>query len=308
MWFSVPPSGHCFLPYLLLGSVLVNAIAIPPHGNRLKGSGAASISVPRAAHLPPSLERTAQPEVARAVTPLKPKPVNPADPVNPAEPNAPPPLTPNNPADSNPPPAAKPNNPADTVPAPAVEPHLGQQAPKANAKPDPNGPVPTETEITTLCSVPENKAIVWSGTSDKVHTYKLQAGLTSDSQAYPAGYTLTFRSTDNAKYVEFASRFSRVFARTAKGEVRLMVPWETGPVPTRTFHKDEWPILKEGLATGRITKIIQVNPNNWAEERIYNPTIYGLTKREKVDLNNVPWDVNLDALGEAWKRTNERGQ
>jgi len=61
------------------------------------------------------------------------------------------------------------------------------------------------------------------------------------------------------------------------------------------------------MATGRITKIIQVNPNNWAEERVYDPTTYGLTRRAEVDLSKIPWDVNLDALERAWKRAIKQG-
>ena len=190
--FWLAASMHCLLSWLLLGSSFAEAVPMPPNQKRLEDYSLASIFAPRATDLLPFLGQSEHRRVTRALVPLKPKPINPGDPINPAEPDAPAPLTPEGPKDSKSPPAAKPNNPPESVPGSAFEPHLGQ-APKANAKPDPYGPIPTEAEITTLCSIPDNKAIFWSGTRDKVHTYKMQAGLTSDSQAFPEGYTWTFR-------------------------------------------------------------------------------------------------------------------
>ena len=55
-----------------------------------------------------------------------------------------------------------------------------------------------------------------------------------------------------------------------------------------------------------VTKIVQINPDNFQEPRTCDPKTYGLTKRaEEIDLGNVPWDVDLDALAEAWKRADE---
>jgi hypothetical protein len=223
-------AAHCFLLCLWLGSIFTDASAIPLHERRLDDHSTKSVSAPRNGDLFPFLGQKVHPEFIRALPPVRPRPVKPTkptDPLNPADPDAPTPLTPNNPDDVNPPPAVKPNTPVDSVPAPDPEIRLGQQTPKANAKPDPYGPVPTEAEIATLCSIPENKAIFWSDTADQVHQYKTKAGLVSDSQAYPEGYTWTFRTIKNPtmaqKNDEFAARFSRVFARTAKGEVRVMV-------------------------------------------------------------------------------------
>jgi hypothetical protein len=231
-------SAQSFIPCLLLGSIFTEAIAIPLHKSSLDDYSITSLSVPRDANLFPLLGQKIHQKSTRAVPPLKPqpKPITPADSINPADPDAPAPLTPENPADVNPPPVTKPNNPVDSVPA---QPHLGQQAPKANAKPDPYGPVPTEAEIATLCTVPENKAVFWSGTTrEQLRAYKAKHELVSDANAYPEGYTYTFRNIDDAsikeKDVEFAYRFSRVFARTAKGEVRLMVC-----MPKYQLHKHE---------------------------------------------------------------------
>jgi len=277
--------GQCVLTALLLSNVLVDAIALPIHNDRLQHRDLASTSAPLAVRL----------------TPLKPKPKPAGDPV------PGPPSQHTNPVDSNPPPPLHNSGPDPVAPGAQpdrlVPPTPEQPKPIANPKPDPNGPVPTEAEIATLYSVPKDKSIFWSGTKDQVAKYRAEAGLVSDSRAFPPGYSKTFRGVDRAKDDEFARRFSRVFAKGAQGEVRLMVPWEAGPNPTRVFHQDEWPILKEGLQTGRITKIIQVNPNNFAETRIYDPSLYGLSRRAaEIDMGNVPWDVDLDALAEAWNR------
>ena len=225
----VAASTHCLLSWLLLGGAVVDGLALPIQENQADYLSVASASVRGISSVPPFAKEGDRHKVARVVTPLKPKPIiNPADPVSPTKPDAPEPLAPGSEPDPKAPGAVKPNNPADAVPAPA-DVRLGQ-APKANPKPDPKGPVPTEAEIALQCSIPENKAIFWSGTGDKVHNYKKDAGLVSDSGAFPEGYTQTFRSVDNAKDVEFAYRFSRVFAQTAKGEVRLMV---------RTLHESQ---------------------------------------------------------------------
>ncbi|KAK3197454.1 hypothetical protein GRF29_216g257627 [Pseudopithomyces chartarum] len=162
-------------------------------------------------------------------------------------------------------------------------------------------PVPSLSEISKQCRVPTNKALFWSRTAIPVKAYRAQKGFTTDSQAYPKGYTSRYRGKDAKKDALFAKRFSIAFAMKAKGVVHLMVPWEGGPPAERVFHKDEWPVLKRALKRGTVTKIIQVNPDNYAETKIYDPKEYGLTKRgEEVDLKNVPWDVNIDALRRAW--------
>lgn len=173
-------------------------------------------------------------------------------------------------------------------------------------------PIPSEAQIAQKCRVPRNKALFWSGTSAFAHDYAKLKGLTTDSNAYPGPtkklpvrYTYMFRGKDAAKSQEFANRFSRVFAKKASGTVYLMVPWKTGPNRTRVFHKDEWPQLKKGLQTGRVTKIVQVNPDDFDQTKEYNPKEYGLSKRAaEIDLDNLSWDVDLDALEEAW-RTHE---
>ena len=48
-----------------------------------------------------------------------------------------------------------------------------------------------------------------------------------------------------------------------------------------------------------------MNPDNFDQTKVYDPKEYGLTKRESIDINNVPWDVNLDALEEAWNNSNK---
>lgn len=120
-------------------------------------------------------------------------------------------------------------------------------------------PVPSVAEITRHCRVPKDKALFWSRTAAQVKLYRAQTGLTTDSQAYPKGYTSRYRGKDQKKDALFAKRFSIAFAKKAAGVVHLMVPWEGGPPAERVFHKDEWPILKRNLKRGVVTKIIQVS-------------------------------------------------
>ena len=105
-----------------------------------------------------------------------------------------------------------------------------------------------------------------------------------------------------------------MYAKKATGVVHVMVPWKEGPNPKRFFHEDEWPILKGLLAKGIVTRIVQVNPDDFQETRDYDPKArYGLERRgvmvrewaEKIDLRNVPWDVDLDALAEKWRQEKE---
>ena len=128
-----------------------------------------------------------------------------------------------------------------------------------------------------VCNVPKDKAICWPQTRDDFYEYEKNMGLVGDELAYPPGYVMTFYKIDKPKGREFAAQFSGVYARKATGKLRIMVDWEKGPAPDRVFHSAEWPIIKEGLASGRITEAIQVNPKNHTETRIYDPTIYGLT-------------------------------
>ena len=306
MLFSLPSSpsnwGQAVLPCLLVSSTLINAIAIPAgHGGNQALEVAYQFARDTTEFAPVPEKRHEQNLPRVAPVPVKPpttKPIKPLDPVDPVEP--PPRLNPADPAnpDTAPPVRLNPNDPVAPT-GPDGKPLSTNPGPH----PDLAGPVPSEADITALISVPENKAIFFSGTWEKVEPYRKQTGLYTDTQAYPPGYTAIWKDVDKVKRREFADRFSRVFAKDVKGEVHVMVNWEAGPNPAQVFHSQEWPILKEGLATGRITKLIQVNPNNYAETRIYDPTIYGLTKRtaDAVDLNNVPWDVNLDALDAAVK-------
>lgn len=181
-------------------------------------------------------------------------------------------------------------------------------------------PVPSEREITKKCKVPRNRAIFWSGVWKQTEAYAKQHNLIHDELAYPRGYTLKYMRKNGKAYNErknqlFAKRFSKVFARKSTGIVYVMTPWKDGPKAGRVFAADEWPILKKSMDAGRVTKVIQVNPDNFEESRIYKPERYGLSKREgvarrgvdfDVDLENVPWDVDLDALEEAWKREAEK--
>ena len=162
--------------------------------------------------------------------------------------------------------------------------------------------------------MPKGKAIFWSGVWPETEAYAKQKSLVHDELAYPKGYTLKYMRPNGKAYDEkknqlFAKRFSKVFARKARGVVYAMVPWEKGPRAGRVFAKDEWPILKHSLKAGRVTKIVQVNPGNFKETLEYNPNLYGLTKRAgferrgfdfDINLDNVPWDVNLDALEAAF--------
>ncbi|KAK7191917.1 hypothetical protein PSPO01_02366 [Paraphaeosphaeria sporulosa] len=193
--------------------------------------------------------------------------------------------------------------------------------PKASQKPW-EKPVPSEATIARYCNVPKDKALFWSGmwpqgstsngdwTPKLVLQYAAQKGLKHDESVYPKGYVRRYTRPNGKPYNKkkeqlFAQRFSKVFARKSRGVVHVMVPWKTGPKAGRVFAKDEWPILKRALKTGKVTKIIQVNPADFGETREYDPKIYGLTKRNgggrkgvdfDIDLENVPWDVNLDAL------------
>ena len=202
-------------------------------------------------------------------------------------------------------PAGKPKHPTKTkskAPAKAT----------STAKPEEywKVPIPPQREVDKNCRVPRNKALFWSGTSGPAQEFARLNGLTTDANAFPGPtkkrpvkYTALFRGKDAKKDAEFANRFSRAFAKKAAGTVHLMVPWATGPNPTRVFHQVEWPQLKKRLKSGLVTKIIQVNPADFKDTKEYNPKEYGLTKRlEPVDLNNVKWDVDLDALEEAWKQ------
>ncbi|KAF2442012.1 hypothetical protein P171DRAFT_496745, partial [Karstenula rhodostoma CBS 690.94] len=188
-------------------------------------------------------------------------------------------------------------------------------------------PVPSEATITRHCKVPKDKALFWSGmwpagstsngdwTPKIVLQYAAQKGLKHDESVYPKGYVRKYTRPNGKPYNKkkeqlFAQRFSKVFARKARGVVHVMVPWKTGPKAGRVFARDEWPILKRALKAGRVTRIVQVNPADFGEVREYDPKRYGLVKRDgggrkgvdfDVDLDNIPWDVNLDALEAAWR-------
>ena len=180
--------------------------------------------------------------------------------------------------------------------------------------------MPAQSTIDRLCRVPKNKALFWSGSATTIlYPYRDQIGLVTDKTAYPAGYTERYRNPDGSqrdpiKDRLFAKRFSMAFAKKATGEVRLIVPWETGPNPNRFFHSVEWPVLKRSLARGRVTKIIQVNPSNVQETREYDPRRYGLSKRAEsmlskraveIDFDNIPWDADLDAVAERWRQVHK---
>jgi hypothetical protein len=131
--------------------------------------------------------------------------------------------------------------------------------------------------------VPKDKAFFYSGTWPKADQFGIEAELIMDVKAYPDKYVDLFSGRDGTPRNEekrklFSSRISRMYATKASGEVRVMVPWETGPDPTRFFHQDEWPILKAKIDSGDITKIIQVNPDNFKETREYDPKRFGLSK------------------------------
>jgi hypothetical protein len=289
MRFSFPTSAS----WLLVGSLLAYAVAIPvPHDDNLQvhDTDTPNPSIPEVAYWTRSPEDNSPPTVLRRIPKPKPK----------TKPKSKTPTT------------KKPKTPEKPKATPKVKTPPGKKPPTKPKKPKKGkqeqwqGPVPSEAEIDKKCRVPKDHALFWSGTSPKVHTYNAKAGLTTDSQAYPNGYTWRFRGKDAAKSALFAERFSRVFAKKASGVVHLMVPWAKGPRPDRVFQKDEWPILKKSLKSGRVTKIVQVNPDNFQETRTYDPKTYGLTKRaDEIDLGNVPWDVDLDALAEAWKRADE---
>lgn len=226
--------------------------------------------------------------------PANPKPLIPGDPV-------PGSLTPENPKPLVPE-EAKPLAP-ETKPAPEKPPAA---APVGELK-SWEKPLPSEAEVHAQAHVERDKAFFWSGTADKKRDYATQAGLTTDSRAYPPGYTRQFHDEngnipDYDKYDTFALYFSRGFANKASGEVHVMVPWEKGPRHDRRFVQDEWPILKARYESGEITKFTQVNPDNFAETRDFDPTRYGFSKRTVIDLDNIPWDVDMYALEETWKR------
>lgn len=299
--------GKLLLIWFLLSSFLGGTFALPFVRNVDIKDDDVSIVTTQTTRLP--LQKNFDYE--KRATPLIPKPKPGAKPGSP-DASSPPPHKPghNNAPETNLPPALTPDtkNPVRPESPTAKDSHSGSKDPPVNPgpKPDPKGPIPSEAEIAENYHVPPDKAIFWSQTKEDAYKYRDENGLFTDTTAYPPGYTEVFgKGFENAKYNAFARRFSIVYAHEAKGEVRIMVPWDTGPIPDRTFHVAEWPIIKEGLASGRITKVIQVNPNNFAETRIYDPTIYGLTRRSfDIDLNNIPWDINLDALAEAWKRAN----
>ncbi|PVH92942.1 hypothetical protein DM02DRAFT_677164 [Periconia macrospinosa] len=281
MKFTLSTSASCFI----IGSVLVNAVAIPvPQNDCLQACDSSVSSFPVAdAYLTLSKEEETSPVLNQRTLKARKSKKKPKTPAKK--------------------PTDKPKTPTEKPKAP-TKPQKPPKETQTPHQPQWKGPVPSEAEITKKCNVPKDKALFWSGTSKQVHTYNAKAGLVTDSQAFPDNYTWRFRGKDPAKSALFAERFSRVFAREASGEVHLMVPWKTGPRPDRVFHKDEWPILKKSLKSGKVTKITQVNPDNFQETRVYDPTAYGLTKRTEIDLDNVPWDVNLDALAEAWERNN----
>jgi hypothetical protein len=244
-----------FFSTLLLAIPLVHAIALPiPDKHSLR-------SAPRAISPP---DQTLYFLLPRAVTPLKPNPKTPDD-VSPGAPK--------HPTDPD---TDAPSAPAHLVPA-------TPDAPNANLKPW-EGPVPSELEISALCNVPEGTSFFYSGTWPKAEQYGREAGRVMDVKAYPDKYVDLFSGRDGtprdeAKRKLFSSRISRMYATKARGEVHVMVPWETGPDPMRFFHQDEWPILKAKLESGEITKIVQVNPDNFMETRIYDPKMFGLSRR-----------------------------
>ena len=204
------------------------------------------------------------------VVPLKSKPKSPTD----ADPAGPPP--PNDPKapstdPSGPPAHLDPINPSPKEPA------------NANAKPW-EGPVPSEAEISALCNVPAGKSFFYSGTWPKADEYATQAGMVMDVKAYPDKYVDLFSGRDGTprspeKRTLFSSRISRMYASKAQGEVHVMVPWEQGPDPKRFFHSDEWPILKAKMESGEVTRVIQVNPDDFTQTRVYDPSRFGLSRR-----------------------------
>lgn len=297
------------VPAVILGSILLSAIAIPvdhqPKGiQHLPGSGSHDHALTELSALPPSeapklhFEPRARVKSKRPSTRKRPSKTRKHKKTKPKHKTT---------KKTN-----KKKKPAGTGKKPTK---TKSKAPaKATSTPKPEEywkvPIPSQREVDRNCKVPRNKALFWSGTSGPAQEFARKNGLTTDANAFPGPtkkrpvkYTALFRGKNAKKDAEFANRFSRAFAKKAAGTVHLMVPWAGGPNPTRVFHKVEWPQLKKRLRSGLVTKIIQVNPDNFEDTKEYNPKEYGLTKRsEPVDLKNVKWDVDLDALEEAWKR------
>ena len=280
------------LVYALLTSTLINAVSIPA-----SEQGPNSLSVRR--------EEIIEAAVGPAYTPPNPAPaLDTRATKKPAK----------KPATKKKPAAKKPAK----KPAKSKTPAKGKTKSKAKTPAKPKSKkgtakapaLPSEKAMSLKCKVPKNKAFFWSGVHPTGYQYAKQARLTTDETAYPPGYVYQFgKDKLKGKYSratedKFQRRFSKVFATKAMGVVHVMVPWKAGPRRERIFHTDEWPVLKASLAKGKVTQIIQVNPDNFKETRKYDPKAYGLSKREaRSGINNTVearWDVDLDALNEVF--------
>jgi hypothetical protein len=305
MYFSLSTSAGRptrFLRCLFLAGILVNAIAIPVQqvnkDVQLRDPGISILSIPETV----ALIRSPTDEIKNLVARAKAKPKA-------TKPKAKKPVTKpkSKPKKKTPKkkPKKKPATPKKTPTKPKVTP---KPTPSPKPKPD---PVPSERTMQRQCKVPKNKAFFWSGTPGVGNKYAAQNRLTMDENAFPKNFVARYSGRDGKPRDDksrdvFTRRFSKVFATKATGIVHVMVPWATGPKADRVFHANEWPVLKKRFASGQITKIIQVNPDDFKETRDYNPKVYGLAKRaEDVDLENLSWDVDLDALSEKWQIVNK---
>jgi hypothetical protein len=282
MRFSPPTSvgwSVRFFGSILLASAFVNSIAIPvlyEKDLQFRDVDVSTLIIPEVAHVARSQEQEVQEFVVRATKKGKSKTRKKKPKTTPTKPKQTPTGT-------------KPTNKA----TPSVKP-----------KPD---SVPSEARMMKQCKVPKDKAFFWSGAQTQGKKYARQFKLTMDEDAFPKGFVDRFsgddgKPRDEKKWDVFTRRFSKVFATKATGIVHVMVPWATGPKANRVFHANEWPVLKKRHASGQITKIIQVNPEDFNETRDYSPKPYGLTKRAaEIDITNVSWDVDLDALSEKWQ-------
>jgi hypothetical protein len=173
---------------------------------------------------------------------------------------------------------------------PITDNHNQKRAPKR---------LPTLEEFRKAVRVPKDKALFWSQTKDAKNKLVAKTGLTTDSTAYPPGFTDIPPGTSEAAAQKAADDWSLAYAEAAAGKVYILVPWDKGADPTRVFAKVEYQAL---LKNKKVTEMIQVNPDNFKMTRPYNPKIKSHLKirqiMERPNAHTVRRDVGTKSRNE----------
>ncbi|KAI9674201.1 MAG: hypothetical protein M1817_002019 [Caeruleum heppii] len=125
---------------------------------------------------------------------------------------------------------------------------------------------PSEAEIQANCNVQVDKSVFFmSGAGERAISFARATDKMIYRDAFPENYTFIDPNRPEG-YPAFVDRFSRVYASMSIYTVWLVAPWDADPASCTVWKRIEEPALK---ANRQLLQIIQVNPTNFAQRRVY---------------------------------------